>query len=188
MTDVSRLALFLMLGQSASRAVSGLPDTAPPESLLISPSYDLSQVLPELVRGALAGADAYKLFFTFENFLRDLVVDVLSRDPLTNWWDKVPQDVKDEVNRLEQTEEAKRWMALGSRTKAALMTYPQLLRVIEDKWKEGFEDLLRDKALISEARVLTHLRNTICHMSPISSEEMERIRQTMRDWFRVAAP
>jgi hypothetical protein len=188
MIDDSRLALFLLLGQSANRAVSELHDTAPPESLLISPSYDLSQLLPDLVRGAIEGSEAYKLFFTFENFLRDLVVDVLSRDPSINWWDKVPQDVKDEVNRLEQTEEAKRWMALGSRTKAALMTYPQLLRVIEDTWIEGFDDLLRDKALISEARVLTHLRNTICHMTPISAEEMERIRQTMRDWFRVAAP
>jgi len=31
-------------------------------------------------------------------------------------------------------------------------------------------------------------RNTICHMSIIPSEELERIKQTMRDWFRVVAP
>ena len=29
---------------------------------------------------------------------------------------------------------------------------------------------------------------TICHMSIIPSEELERIKQTMRDWFRVVAP
>ncbi len=188
MRQDAHLSLFLMLGQTASVELSRMPETAPSEALLISSSYDVAQLLPELVRSAIAGADAYKLFFTFENFLRDLVVDVLSRDPGTNWWDKVPQDVKDEVTRLEQTEEAKRWMALGSRTKAALMTYPQLLKVIDDKWQEGFDDLLRDKTLVSEARVLTHLRNTICHMSPLSTEEMDRIRQIMRDWFRVAAP
>jgi hypothetical protein len=29
-------------------------------------------------------------------------------------------------------------------------------------------------------------RNTICHMSIIPSEELERIKQTMRDWWVVA--
>ena len=68
------------------------------------------------------------------------------------------------------------------------MTLPQLLKEIDEKWKEGFEDLVRDKGLIQEARLLTHLRNTICHMSIIPAEEVERIKQTMRDWFRVVAP
>jgi Swt1-like HEPN len=79
-------------------------------------------------------------------------------------------------------------MALGSRDKSALMTLPQLLRVIEVAWKEGFDELIRDRALVQEARVISHLRNTICHMSIISSEETDRIKQTMRDWFRIVAP
>jgi hypothetical protein len=33
-----------------------------------------------------------------------------------------------------------------------------------------------------------HLRNTLCHMSAISDEETDRIKQTMRDWFRIVAP
>jgi hypothetical protein len=44
------------------------------------------------------------------------------------------------------------------------------------------------KKEIQEARLLVHLRNTICHMNVIPPEELERIRQTMRDWFRVVAP
>jgi hypothetical protein len=79
-------------------------------------------------------------------------------------------------------------MALGSRDKSALMTLPQLLRVIDVAWKEGFDELVRDKALIQEARVLAHLRNTLCHMSTISAEETDRLKQTMRDWFRIVAP
>lgn len=69
-----------------------------------------------------------------------------------------------------------------------MMTLPQLLRLIDVAWKEGFDDLIRDKALLLQARVIAHLRNTLCHMSPISAEETARIKQTMRDWFRVAAP
>ena len=70
----------------------------------------------------------------------------------------------------------------------AQITLPQLLRVIDYAWKEGFDETVRDKGLIQEACLLVHLRNTICHMSAISAEETDRIKQTMRDWFRIVAP
>jgi hypothetical protein len=79
-------------------------------------------------------------------------------------------------------------MALGSRDKSALLTLPQLLKIIDHTWKEGFDEVVRDKGLVQEARLLVHLRNTICHMSIISPEEIDRIKQTMRDWFRIVAP
>lgn len=186
--DDSMLALFLLLGQTAGRTASTLPGVAPTEPLLLSDTYDLGILMPDTVREAIAASQGYRLFFVFENYLRELVVEVLSKDAATNWWDKVPKDVQDDVAKLEQTEEAKRWMAIGSRDKSALMTYPQLLRVIEECWAVGFDDLLRDKSLVQEARLLTHLRNTLCHMAPISEEEMQRVRQVMRDWFRMVAP
>ena len=79
-------------------------------------------------------------------------------------------------------------MSLGSRDKSALMTYPQLLRVIDHCWKDHFEDIVRDKALIQEARHISHLRNTLCHMSNITDEEVDRVRQVLRDWFRIVSP
>ena len=188
MTFDSTAALFVMLGQSAERVVGRMESLVPREHLLLSPSYDLAPLLPELVRRATDAGETYRLFFVFENFLRDFIVDVLSKTSTSSWWDKVPTDVKDEVAKLEATEEIKSWMALGSRDKSALLTLPQLLRIIETAWKDGFDDIVRDKALIQEARFLVHLRNTICHMTEIPAEETERIRQTMRDWFRVVAP
>jgi Swt1-like HEPN len=184
----AKAALFLMLGQAAEKTVAKLENVVPKESLFLSPEYDLAGLVPEKVRRAVDASDAYKLFFVFEDYLREFIVEVLSKENQATWWDKVPKDVQDEVTRLEQTEEAKSWMALGSRDKSALMTLPQLLRVIDHAWKEGFDELVRDKGLVQEARLLVHLRNTICHMSTISKEEADRIRQTMRDWFRVVAP
>jgi hypothetical protein len=183
-----RAALFLMLGQAADRTVAKLEDVVPKDTLVLSPSYDLALVVPDKVRRALQASEAYRLFFIFESYLREFIVDVLSKEATEEWWAKVPKDVKDEVARLEETEEVKSWMALGSRDKSALMTLPQLLRVIDENWKDSFQEVVRDKALVQEARTLGHLRNTICHMSGISSEEMDRINQTMRDWFRVVAP
>jgi hypothetical protein len=181
-------ALFLMLGQTADRTVSEMKDLVPRESLLLSTSYDLAPIMPDKVRRATVAAETYKLFFVFENFLREFVVEVLSKDPGKFWWDFVPTDVQDDVVKLEATEEIKSWMALGSRDRSALLTFPQLLRIIDYSWKEGFDDIVRDKGLIQEARLIVHLRNTTCHMTDIPEEETDRIRQTMRDWFRVVAP
>lgn len=184
----STAALFLLIGQSVERTVGKIEDLVPSESLLLSPSYDLAPLLPESVRKATSAAETYRLIFVFENFLRAFVVDVLSKDASCPWWDKVPKDVQDEVLKVEETDEIKSWMALGSRDRSALMTFPQLLRVIEHSWKDGFSELVRDKGLIQGARLIVHLRNTICHMTEIPLEETDRIRQTMRDWFRVVAP
>lgn len=188
MSGDATAALFLLLGQAAEKTVSKLEDVVPKESLLLSAAYDLAHLVPDKVRRASQAAEIYRLFFVFENYLREFIVEVLSKDASEAWWDKIPPDVQVEVTKLENTEEVKSWMALGSRDKSSLMTLPQLLRVIDENWKKCFDDFVRDKSLIHEARLIVHLRNTICHMSGISAEEADRVRQTMRDWFRVVAP
>jgi HEPN superfamily Swt1-like protein len=184
----STASLFVMLGQTAEKTIAQIEEVVPKDSLLISPSYDLASLVPDKVRRATEASEAFRLFFVFEEYLRELIVETLSEESKDSWWDKVPKDVKDYVAASEATEEMKGWMALGSRDKSALMTLPQLLRVIEENWKGEFDDVIRDRGVIQEARLLVHLRNTICHMSVIPAEELERIRQTMRDWFRVVAP
>jgi hypothetical protein len=183
-----RLALFVLLGQAASREMRQAPDLVPPESLKVSATHDLAASMPDVVRDALDAAEVYKLFFAFETYLRELILGALTDDGKVDWWPKVPKDVQDEVTKMEETEETKSWMALGSRNKSLLLTYPQFLRIIDHCWKDHFEDLIRDKALVQQARLIGHLRNAICHMSIIPDEEKQRIRQTMRDWFRRVAP
>lgn len=186
--DDERLALFLLLGQTAERSVSEHPEVAPADSLLISKTYDLAVVLPDEVKRASRASRAYELLFVFENFLRAFALSVLSENDPEHWWDKVPKHVRDDVEELEKKEETKAWMALSPRTKLSLATYPQLLDVIDQCWKEGFDGTVRDKSLIQEARHVSHLRNAIGHMSEIPEEEIERIRQVIRDWFRIVAP
>lgn len=181
------LALFLMVGQEAEKLVRHLPDLPPQETILIGPHHDLVPLMPEIAHRALRANEVYKLFFMFENHLRGFVVEELSEEGAV-WWESVPGDVQEEVAKLEATEEAKSWMALGSRDKSALLTYPQLIKIMEHNWKKVFEDVVRDRGLINALRNIAHLRNTICHMTEIPEEEAERVRQTMRDWFRIVAP
>jgi hypothetical protein len=181
------LALFLMLGQTAAKTVASHPDTAPTDSLVISDTYDLAVMVPREVREASEAAFVYRLFYVFENFIRDFVISVLSEGTV-DWWSKVPKHIQEDVEELEKTDEVKGWMSIGSRDKISLTTYPQLLNIINDCWKDGFEELLRDKSLINQARLIGHIRNAICHMTSVPAEEVDRVKQVMRDWFRVVSP
>jgi hypothetical protein len=73
-------ALFLMLGQAAEKTVAAEEDIVPKESLLLSSSYDLAALVPDKVRRATEASEGYKLFFVFEEYLRELVVEVLTKD------------------------------------------------------------------------------------------------------------
>lgn len=106
------LSLFLMLGQTAQKAVSKLPDTVPPQYLMLSSTEDLALVLPNEVRNATKAAETYRLFFVFENFIRDCVLDTLSQLDPVNWWNMVPQDVQTEVQKLEETEHPSSFLRL----------------------------------------------------------------------------
>src|SRR4051812_33914878 len=94
-----QLALFLMLGQTASKYVSDSPRLVSQHALPLSKDYDLAMLVPTTVRKAVSAAEAYKLFFVFEGYLRELAVEVLSKIDSGNWWDKVPEDVKAEVTK-----------------------------------------------------------------------------------------
>ncbi len=147
-------------------------------------------MLPVETREAVDLAETFKLFYVLENYLRDFILNVLSKADKDNWRNAVPKDVQDTVAGYESTEESKQRMNLDQRGKLALTTLPQLLRIIEDNnnWKTHFEPFVRDKALIGQTRLIVHTRNTVCHMSPVTAEEHQRVQQVMRDWFRVVAP
>lgn len=184
------LAHFLMIGRSAQRRMQDLPGTVSPNPLMISDRFNVAEVLPDESRDAVRAAETYKLFFVFENYVRDFILTVLSEADKENWWNSVPQHVKDDVAKLEETEDKKRWMNLDSRGKLSLTTLGQLISIMDDStnWKKHFEALIGDKALLQQTRLVVHTRNTICHMSTVTDEEHERLRQVIRDWFRIISP
>jgi hypothetical protein len=185
-----KVAHFIMVGRTITREIDTLRTTVPPNGLMISESFDISEVLPEESRDAAKAALTYQLFFVLESYLRDLILTVLSEAQKETWWDCVPANVRDDVTKLEENEDKKRWMNLDSRGKLSLTTLPQLLSIIDDSanWKAHFEAIVRDKQLIQQTRLVVHTRNTVCHMSPVTDEEHERVQQVIRDWFRMVAP
>lgn len=180
-----QVALFVMLGRTAEQSIQENPQVAPSETLAISDTLDLAVSSPTEVRTAIRAAFVYKLFFVFENYLRDFVKSLLTEKYLAEWWNEIDPGISKEIVNLQEKEETKQWMALAPRDRLSLATYPQLLVIMEHRWKEVFEPVVRDKHLILEARRIGHLRNAICHMTDIPEEEVERVKQLLRDWFRA---
>jgi Swt1-like HEPN len=184
------LAHFLMIGRTAQQSIQKLPGTVPKTHMMISPLFDVAEVLPDESKNAVGAAETFKLFYVFENYLREFILTVLSEADKENWWDSVPQNVRDDVAKLEENEDKKRWMNLDSRDKLSMTTLGQLISIMDDSnnWKRHFEALVGDKGLLQQTRLIVHTRNTVCHMSTVSTEEHERVAQVMRDWFRMIAP
>jgi len=131
------LANFLMIGRSAQRQVRTLPGTVPGSALMISEAFNVAEVLPDECREADGAAETFKLFFVLESYLRDFILTVLSEADKENWWDTVPQNVREDVAKLEETEDKKKWMNLDSRGKLAMTTLGQLISIMDDSnnWK-----------------------------------------------------
>lgn len=86
----AKTSLFLMLGRAAQKTITEIDELVPKESLLLSPEYDLAAIVPDKVRQATDAAEAYKLFFVIENYLREFIVEV--KDGAESWYEKVPTD------------------------------------------------------------------------------------------------
>jgi hypothetical protein len=117
------LAHFIMIGRLAQQRVRSLPGTVPQMPLMISDRINISELLPDESRDAVRAAETFKLFFVLENYLRDFIVTVLSETDKENWWNSVPQQVREEVAKLEETEDKKKWMNLDSRENCRLQPW-----------------------------------------------------------------
>src|SRR5262245_25122698 len=98
----SDFAHFIMVGRSAQREVRVLPGTVPQTPMMISDRFNVAEVLPDECRDAVDAAETFKLFFVLENYLRDFILTVLFEADKENWWDAVPQNVRDDVAKLEE--------------------------------------------------------------------------------------
>jgi hypothetical protein len=183
--SAEQLAAFITFGRLANREAASHEFAAPAQPLLIGPNQDLRTMVPETVKDAMEAAEGYKLFFVFENYLRKIVFSVLSEKFKEQWWEQVPEDIRTKVERLEEKEETKAWMDVTKRRQIDLLTFFELISIIERLWDQYFKELIQDNMLIEETRILVHLRNTICHMEPVPDTELERIRTAFRDWSRI---
>jgi len=132
-------------------------------------------------------AEHYKVFYCLERSIRVLIKQRLVEEKGATWWDTdVPQAVRDEVKKNMDRE---RDAALTQRSDDPLdySTFGQLQDIISANWQLFADTFSSQKAMGRVMASLNILRGPIAHSCPMAEDEIDRLRLTVKDWFRLMA-
>jgi hypothetical protein len=126
------------------------------------------------------------VIYCLEQSIRKLIAETLQDAEGADWWNKgkVPQDVAQEVAKRLKTEKES-GMTQRSTALSDYTTFGELSVIISANW-DLFKTVLTDQRAV--ARVLGNLnllRNPVAHCSPMAADEVERLRLSVKDWFRL---
>lgn len=128
----------------------------------------------------------YEVIYCLEQSIRKLITETLQEAIGPDWWNsgKVPQEVQQEVAKRLKTEKES-GMTQRSTDLIDYTTFGELSVIISAHW-DLFKTVLTDQRAV--ARVLGNLnllRNPVAHCSPMAADEVERLRLSVKDWFRL---
>ncbi len=127
----------------------------------------------------------YELFYCLEKSIRSLIKSKLNAEHGANWWDtNVPQLIQKDVS-----ENMKREIDSGvtprSQEKIDYTTCGQLGDIVRHNWQTFIDTFSSEKAFTRIMNNLNVLRGPIAHCSPLVTDEVVRLRLTVKDWFRL---
>jgi len=129
----------------------------------------------------------YELFYMLENDIRRIIAETLEDVHGAKWWDIcVDQPIKDEVERNKKRE-AEAGISLRSDADIDYTTFGQLGDIIKKNWVNFAGMLSNQSALSRVVFQLNMLRAAIAHCGVLADDEVDRLKLTIKDWFRVLA-
>lgn len=163
------------------------------QGISVKSGYELEEVQridntdfsPRIIFNATKMSSVFKVFFCLENSVRELIQERLAERFGLNWWDeKVPNKIKDNVEKLKKKEETNRYHAQRVANNIGYTFFGQLCQIIIHNW-EDFSDLFPDQHWVnSRFSDLEMSRNIIMHTGVLPEIEIERIESICRDWLR----
>jgi hypothetical protein len=132
-------------------------------------------------------SEYYRIFYMIENDIRRIIAETLEAAHGPNWWDtSVDQPIKDEVERNKKRE-ADAGISLRSENDIDYSTFGQLGDIIKQNWGD-FAGMLSNQSALSRVLFqLNMLRAAIAHCGILADDEVDRLKLTIKDWFRVLA-
>jgi hypothetical protein len=132
-------------------------------------------------------AQYYELFYMLENDIRRIIAETLEEVHGPKWWDIcVEQPIKDEVEKNKKRE-ADAGISLRSSADIDYTTFGQLGEIIKKNWADFAGMLSNQSALSRVIFQLNMLRAAIAHCGILADDEVDRLKLTIKDWFRVLA-
>ena len=138
----------------------------------------------ELREEAARMATHYAMFYCLENSIRALVRDALTDAQSPAWWDScVSEHIRREVaDRIQK--EIDQGVTARSDDPLDYTTFGELGEIIRANWTVFGAVLNSQKAVTGVMTRLNTLRAPIAHSVELAEDEIERLRLSVRDWFR----
>lgn len=130
-------------------------------------------------------AEQYELFYCLEQSIRKIIIETLEEAEGANWWDaRVGADIRKDVDDLKKREVDN---SITPRSDRAMdyTTFGQLSVIITSNW-DLFSTIFKSPRAVQKMMAsLNLLRGPIAHCCPLSEDETDRLRLTVKDWFRM---
>lgn len=135
---------------------------------------------------ASAMSQYYELFYCLENSIRKLISETLHESVGATWWDsgKIPTAIVQEVKSRIQRE-VDSGMTRRSDDQIDYTTFGELSVIITSNW-DIFNTIFSSQRAVEKVMAnLNVLRGPIAHCSPLMEDEVDRLKLTVKDWFRI---
>ncbi len=128
----------------------------------------------------------YELFYCLENSIRKLITEALRENTGSNWWEsgKIPKNIVEEVKGRIQ-KEIDSGVTRRSDDAIDYTTFGELSVIITTNW-DLFGTIFSSRRAVEKVMSsLNLLRGPIAHCCPLSEDEVDRLKLTVKDWFRM---
>jgi hypothetical protein len=131
-------------------------------------------------------SEHYEVVYCLEQSIRNLISETLQESQGADWWNsgKVPQGIHQAAAQRLKTE-VESGMTQRSQKLIDYTTFGELSVIITANW-DLFSTVLKNQPAVTRVmNSLNLLRNPVAHCTPMSEDEVERLRLSVRDWFRL---
>lgn len=138
-----------------------------------------------IFREASSMAEHYMTFYCLERSARDIVVGKLEAIHGGGWWKStVPAAIQTNVDQNMQRE-IDAGVTPRSDQEIDYTTFGELGEIVKANWAD-FGDIFKSvKAFTKIMTNLNVLRGPIAHCTPLSEDEVLRLKLTVKDWVRI---
>lgn len=189
MSDATTIELFVLKCASLRLAVdAALPEggrksRSPDEEAQVRSS--VAQFPSDLRDKADVMSEYYKLFYMLENDIRRLIDDTITEAHGAGWWAKhAPTSAKEEC-KLNRQREAEFGVTSRSENELDYISFGQLGEIMRQNWDLFGGILSNQKAMGRVMHGLNNLRGPIAHCGLLADDEVDRLKLTVKDWFRL---
>lgn len=131
-------------------------------------------------------SEHYEVFYCLEQAIRKLIVETLEDGAGADWWNSgpIPPNIMAAAAALVQ-KERDNGITPRSDNLIDYTTFGELSVIISSNWNL-FEPTMKSKRAVERVMAnLNLLRGPIAHCCPMQEDEVERLRLTVKDWFRT---